>query len=457
MKKLTIYFNASKANLRRSWRTVSNYQFIMDEKGCEAMIINSSTVAMSSERNYLSYSSTVSESLLVREDSDLAATISISKDSLNMMEQIKAAKQSMVEEEKSRRKANEQANIKGQLDMLKQMATDSAKKAEQVAVEEADSPTELKLELLKQILEMLKRGNERYGRRVNTKGLERHIEELESKKKSSSYASFQGVFAMSNVSGMSVSIGIQGGNASNASSNAGNGGAVSPAGRSNTWVRHTVTSSFVSEMENTAFSTTGIAKTADGREICFNVDIEMSRGFMMQNETYVKSLETKALVDPLVINVGSDVTRVSDQKFYFDLDADGNEEEISYLGKGSGFLALDKNNDGTINDGNELFGTRSGDGFKDLSAYDEDGNGWIDEADSIFHNLKIWTKNDDGTNELIAIGKAGIGAIYLGNADTEYSLKNLNDGSTNGVIRKTGVFLRETGEAGTIQHVDLAI
>ncbi len=37
-----------------------------------------------------------------------------------------------------------------------------------------------------------------------------------------------------------------------------------------------------------------------------------------------------------------------------------------------------------INDGSELFGTSSGDGFKDLATYDEDENGWIDENDSIF-------------------------------------------------------------------------
>lgn len=411
------------------------------------MIINSSTVAMSSERYYQSYSSFESESLLVREDSDLAATISISKDSLSMMEQIKSAKESIAKEENARK----QENIKGQFDMLKQMAADSAKKAEEASKADADSPTDLKLSLLKQILEMLKRSNERYGRKVNTKGLERHIEELEGKKKSASYASFSSSFSMANVSGVSVSVGIPiNGNVNQ------NAGSLT-SGRSNTWVRHTVTSAFVTEMENTTFSTTGIAKTADGREISFNVDVEMSRGFIMKNESYVKSLETKALVDPLVINVGSEVTKVSDQKFYFDLDADGNEEEISYLNKGSGFLALDKNNDGKINDGSELFGTTSGDGFKDLAVFDEDGNGWLDEADSIFTNLKIWTKNDDGTDELIAIGKAGVGAIYLGNADTEYSLKNLNDGSTNGVIRKTGVFLHETGEVGTIQHVDLAI
>ena len=225
--------------------------------------------------------------------------------------------------------------------------------------------------------------------------------------------------------------------------------------RINTWVTHTVTSSFVAEVENTAFSTTGIARTADGREISFNVDLEMSRCFMEKNETYVQTMQT--LVDPLVINVGSNVTSVSDQKFLFDLDADGKEEEISYLGQGSGFLAFDKNNDGKINDGNELFGTKSGNGFEDLKAYDEDGNGWIDEADSIFDKLKVWAKNDDGTDSLVAIGVAGVGAIYLGSSETQFSLTNSTSSEANAVIQRTGVFLHENGQAGTIQHVDLAV
>ena len=70
-----------------------------------------------------------------------------------------------------------------------------------------------------------------------------------------------------------------------------------------------------------------------------------------------------ALFDPLIVNIGSDTADVCDQTFKFDLDADGTEDEISMLGKGSGFLALDKNGDGKINDGSELFGTKSGDGF----------------------------------------------------------------------------------------------
>ena len=51
--------------------------------------------------------------------------------------------------------------------------------------------------------------------------------------------------------------------------------------------------------------------------------------------------------------------------------------------------------------------------------------------------------------------EADIGAIFLGEAETEFSLKGAN-GGTRGLIRSTGFFLKESGGMGTVQHVDLA-
>lgn len=212
---------------------------------------------------------------------------------------------------------------------------------------------------------------------------------------------------------------------------------------------------YCAESETTCFETTGTAVTADGRKLSFNISVEMSRSFTQMAEEYCDFGQPR-LCDPLVINLNTNVASVSDQKFFFDLDADGSKEEISMLNSGSGYLALDNNADGIINDGSELFGTQSGNGFKDLLAYDEDGNGWIDEADSIFTKLKIWTMNEDGTSELMDLKEAGIGAIYLGYENTEFSLKN-EQNETNAVIQKTGLFLYEDGEAGTIQQMDLAV
>lgn len=213
--------------------------------------------------------------------------------------------------------------------------------------------------------------------------------------------------------------------------------------------------SFYSEKESTTFSTTGTVVTADGRTIDFNMSVSMSRSFTQYASTKL-NFGAPLMTDPLVINLNDNIASVSDQKFYFDLDADGHDEYISMLNAGSGYLALDANKDGIINNGSELFGTTSGDGFADLAQYDEDHNGWIDENDPIFDSLMIWRRNEDGTDSLCGIGKAGVGAIYLGSEDTPFSLKAGADNHTNAQIQKTGLFLYENGNVGTIQHLDLA-
>lgn len=212
---------------------------------------------------------------------------------------------------------------------------------------------------------------------------------------------------------------------------------------------------YYTEQENTLFSSVGTVRTADGREINFNVDLTMSRSFTQKYQQELNLAALQRTCDPLVINFDTDTASLSDQKFKFDVDADGEEDDISMLGAGSGYLALDKNGDGVINDGSELFGPQSGNGFQDLAAYDEDGNGWIDENDSIWSKLKIWCKNPDGSDSLYTLGEKGVGAICLQNAATDFSLKG-NHNQDNGYIRSTGIFLYENGNVGTVQHLDLA-
>ena len=212
---------------------------------------------------------------------------------------------------------------------------------------------------------------------------------------------------------------------------------------------------YYSEDETTCFETTGTVVTADGKEHSFAISLEMSRSFTEMAETQV-DFGRPRLCDPLVINLNVPTANVTDQKFYFDIDQDGEKESISELGAGSGYLALDQNDDGVINDGSELFGTQSGNGFSDLMSYDGDGNHWIDEADEIFSKLKIWTRDSRGQEVLLSLKEAGVGAIYLGYENTEFSLNQSTDNQTNAIIQKTGIFLYENGGVGTMQQVDLA-
>lgn len=217
------------------------------------------------------------------------------------------------------------------------------------------------------------------------------------------------------------------------------------------WTRQVVQSGFVSGEEHTAFTSTGTAVTADGRTIDFGISVEMSRSFEAAYEIAGKE---EVYTDPLVINLDTDAASLSDVSFYFDLDADGKAEEISGLDSASGFLALDKNGDGKINDGSELFGAKTGDGFAELAQYDQDGNGWIDENDEIFSQLSVWVQSGNGEGKLLSLAEADVGAIFLGSRSTQFTLTD-TQGQEGAAVRKTGLYLKEsTGLAGTVQHVD---
>lgn len=206
------------------------------------------------------------------------------------------------------------------------------------------------------------------------------------------------------------------------------------------------------EYEKTEFQSTGIMRTGDGREIQFNVNLSMSREFYSEQNINVRAGD--ALKDPLVINFSGTAAEVSQRDFYFDIDADGHGDQIGFVGPGSGFLTLDKNGDGIINDGSELFGALSGDGFEDLAAYDSDGNNWIDENDDIYESLRIWSRDQWGEEQLMGLGKAGVGALYLGHIETIFSVKD-SDNVMLGQVKETGVAVMETGQVVTMQQLDL--
>lgn len=208
------------------------------------------------------------------------------------------------------------------------------------------------------------------------------------------------------------------------------------------------------EHEATGFSAGGSIRTADGRDVEFTLGLAMCRDYScVRTQRQSGSVELR---DPLVLNFDGSAAQLTGQRFAFDLDADGVDEQIPGLAAGSAWLAFDRNADGRINDGSELFGTRSGNGFADLACLDDDGNGWVDEADSAFSSLCLWQCGEDGSGALSALAERNVGALYLGSAETPFALTD-SENARLGYIRASGVYLREDGNVGTMQQVDLAV
>ena len=211
-----------------------------------------------------------------------------------------------------------------------------------------------------------------------------------------------------------------------------------------------------SESEQTRFDASGVVRTEDGKEISFTVSLAMSRSYHQESSVSIDFGQARPTKDPLVLNFGGSAAQLTSQRFKFDLDTDGKTEDINFVAGGSGFLALDKNGDGKINNGSELFGAATGNGFAELSALDSDHNGWIDENDAAYGLLRVWTKDAAGNDRLATLQEANVGALSLASTATPFDLKDSRNALL-GQIRSSGIFLPENGVAGTIQQVDLTV
>jgi len=203
-----------------------------------------------------------------------------------------------------------------------------------------------------------------------------------------------------------------------------------------------------------SFSAEGVIRTQDGKEIHFQLAFNLASAQTEQIDISVRTgnaakapAKTK---DPLILNFNGHAAALADTKFSFDLDSDGTTEQVAQLQSGSGFLALDKNKDGKINNGQELFGPTSGDGFADLAAYDNDHNQFIDEADTVFTQLRLYTPDAQSKGKLVTLKEAGVGALFLGKVATPFEFDA-------GLLRSSSVFLNEDGSAGSLQQIDLKV
>jgi hypothetical protein len=208
------------------------------------------------------------------------------------------------------------------------------------------------------------------------------------------------------------------------------------------------------EAESATFSASGTVTTQDGRTISFAVDMSMSRERYEHSLTTIRAGAAAKAKDPLVISLDGRTVALTDARANIDLDADGTVDHVPVPAAGQAILAQDANGDGRVNDGREIVGALSGDGFADLAAADLDGNGWIDESDPIWIQLRLWQPGTgDDPGRLRTLLEGGIGAIAVGSVATPIKLED--SGGTAGALRSTGIALTEDGQARTISQIDV--
>lgn len=144
--------------------------------------------------------------------------------------------------------------------------------------------------------------------------------------------------------------------------------------------------------------------------------IQLEFEFMMSERTAVVVQEA----DPIVLDLTGNGIQLTSYKdgAHFDITGNGVKERTAFVTGGDAFLAIDRNGNGIIDDGTELFGDQNGaaNGFEELRKLDTNGDGIIDERDADFDKLLLWIDNGNGITEpgeLISLREAGIQSISL--------------------------------------------
>lgn len=192
-------------------------------------------------------------------------------------------------------------------------------------------------------------------------------------------------------------------------------------------------------------------------EVQATAEVARFEQVMQQRELNVQigapSQPQPQLSDPLTLDLAGDgfATRGLQRAVLFDLNADGRLDQVSMPDRDDALLALDRNGNGRIDDGKELFGDQNGaaNGFAELARYDDNGDGRIDASDAIYRQLTLLRFDEQGRQQTRSLADAGVSAIRLQARDVDLALGAYDR------IAQLGAFEFEDGRQG--QAADLLL
>lgn len=151
----------------------------------------------------------------------------------------------------------------------------------------------------------------------------------------------------------------------------------------------------------------------------FSLQLDFEFEFKSAEFVQVTSGEVKAS-DPIVLDLDGDGIELTSVRngAQFDILGHGSRNQTAFVTGGDAFLALDRNGNGVIDSGRELFGDQNGaaNGFEELRKLDSNHDGVIDARDESFDQLRVWRDNGNGRTEpgeLLTLAQAGVQSISL--------------------------------------------
>ena len=171
-------------------------------------------------------------------------------------------------------------------------------------------------------------------------------------------------------------------------------------------------------------------------------------------------------IDPLVIEFSKGTKSGTNSHTHFDFDGDGFAEYTEWISDTQGLLVWDRNQNGVIDDGKELFGDysvlnsgkNSKDGFEALADFDTNGDGCVDASDDGWSKLRVWMDNGDGffqKNELKTLDELGIKKLNVSaNNIVDHQSDYINADGTKGKMKD---YFFRTSRTDTLDKNQVAV
>jgi hypothetical protein len=169
----------------------------------------------------------------------------------------------------------------------------------------------------------------------------------------------------------------------------------------------------------------------------------------------------KLTVSPLILDLDGDGIETISKSAGIHFDHDGNQfaETTGWVGKDDGLLVWDRNGNGRIDNGSELFGnntllnnsSKAANGFAALADLDTNHDNTIDTLDIAFAGLRLWRDADSNgltsDGELASLESSGVQGFNLG-----YRSQTLSDAQGN-EHRQVGSYTRTDGSSRAMDDV----
>ncbi|HOE11788.1 MAG TPA: hypothetical protein PLQ35_02785 [bacterium] len=187
--------------------------------------------------------------------------------------------------------------------------------------------------------------------------------------------------------------------------------------------------------EGTGFTMQSLSFSASIEfKIDVNIEVELNGEMISMEEFQQQIAGMGGMSDPIVFDLDGDGIELTSAQngVQFDITGDGTRERTAFATGNDAFLALDKNGNGRIDNGRELFGDQNGakNGMEELAKYDTNGDNRIDEYDAIYDSLALFSdSNANGVSEageLRSLREAGIASINLAYRNVDQTLSSGN-------------------------------